>query len=293
MKTSIQKILLSLLSIIVVAILFALLFLLATSAKSKSFTIADTYTEVFLGDSHVRYAVNDSLLKNSTNLGNSSESTYFSYYKLHQLLKSNQSIRTVYLGFSYHNISDYYDEYISGQYALGVAPNYFYLLPFTEQLQMIGWNTKRLPLFVKAILKSGVKIWRNQNTFTGGFDNPHINTTANQATMDERLALQYYSNDTLNSFSTLNLKSFVNIVALCKEKQVELVIVNTPMHPYYQSKVPQEFIDKYHSLIHEYNLRTIDLTLLQLPDSGFQGEGDLVSITGALRATEEMKSIIE
>ena len=121
-------------SILLAAILLLFLFLFATSAKSKSFRIDDTITEVFLGDSHVRYALNDSLLKNSINLGNSSESVYFSYYKLDQLLKSKHSIETVYLGFSYHNISDYYDGYINGQYALSVAPNYFYLLPFREQV---------------------------------------------------------------------------------------------------------------------------------------------------------------
>lgn len=269
------------------------MFLTITSVKSKAFRIDDAYSEVFLGDSHVRYAVNDSLLKNGINLGNSSESIYFSYYKLDQLLKSNQSIETVYLGFSYHNISDYYDEYINGLYALSVAPNYFYLLSFTKQLQLIGWNSGKLPSFVKAIMKSGVKIWRNENTFIEGFNNTHTNTRANKTTMDERLNFQYYTNDTLNSFSTLNLKSFADIVALCKEKQVELVILNTPIHPYFKSKIPQEFIDKHHSLIHQYNLRTIDLTVLELSDSDFQGEGDLVSMEGALKATEELKRIIE
>lgn len=293
MKTTIKKTFIFLLNTLIAAILIALLFLFATSAKSKSFSIDDTITEVFLGDSHMRYAVNDSLLPHSINLGNSSESVYFSYYKLKQLLKSNQSIETVYLGFSYHNISDYYDQYINGQYALSVSPNYFYILPLTEQFQMIIWNIQRLPSFVMAVLKSGVKVWRNQNTYEGGFDNPHTNTTANKATMDERLNSQYYSNITLNSFSTLNLKYFDNIVDFCKEKQVELVIVNTPMQTYYQSKVPQNYIDKYLSIIKTNNLRIIDLSLLVLPDTSFKGEGDLVSMEGAMRGTEEIKMIVE
>lgn len=293
MKTSAQKTFIFLLSILIVAILFTLLFFVATTAKSKSFSIDDTITEVFLGDSHVRYAVNDSLLPLSINLGNSSESVYFSFFKLKHLLKSNHSIESLYLGFSYHNISDYYDQYINGQYSHSVAPSYFYLLPFTEKVQMIGWNIRRLPSFVKAILKSGLKIWRNDNTFKGGFNNPHTNTTANKATMDERLNSQYYRNDTLSSFSTLNLRYFDSNVALCKEQQVELVIVNTPIHSYYQSKIPKEFVDKHNSLTHSYNLRTIDLTVLELPDTSFQGEGDLVSMEGAMRATEEIKTNIE
>jgi hypothetical protein len=35
------------------------------------------------------------------------------------------------------------------------------------------------------------------------------------------------------------------------------------------------------------------LTVLELPDTSFQGEGDLVSMEGAMRATEEIKTNIE
>lgn len=289
MKKSFQKIIIFLLSILAVGILFVLLFLLATSAKSKSFQIDDTITKVFLGDSHVRYAVNDIMLPNSINLGNSSESVYFSYYKLKQLLKSNPAIETVNLGFSYHNISDYYDQFIYGQYAQSVAANYFYILSFTEQLQMIKWNIRKLPSFVVAILKSGIKIWRNENTFEGGFDNPYTNTAANKAIMDERLNFQYYTNGTLNSFSDLNMNYFGKIVELCNEFNVKLVILNTPMHSYYKSKVPQKFIDKYNLILSSDNLRSFDLSILEMPDNCFQEDGDLVSLEGSVRVTEEIK----
>lgn len=292
MNSSVKKTFFILLSIVVIGILLVFIFLLGTSAKSKSLQIDDTVTEVFLGDSHVRYAVNDALLSSSINLGNSSESVYFSYHKLKLLLKSNPSIKTVYLGFSYHNISEYYDEYIYGQYAPSVASNYFYILSFAEQMQQIKWNFKRLPSFLVATMKSGVKIWRNENTFEGGFNNPHTSTEANMATMDERLNSQYYTYDTLSSFSTLNLRYFDNIVALCSDLGVELVIVNTPMHLYYKSKIPQKFIDKYNSIINANNLRTIDLTLLELSNTSFQADGDLVSFEGAMRATEEIKQSI-
>ncbi len=289
MKTSAQKISIFILNLFGIGVLLIIIFLISTNIKSKSFKIDDTYTDVFLGDSHVRYTVNDTLLAHSISLANSSESIYFSYHKLKLLLKSNQTIETVHLGFSYHNISDYYDQYINGKYSQSVAPNYFYILSFNEQLQMFKWNSRRLPSFVRAILKSGIKIWRNENTFTGGFDNPYTNTTANNATMDERLKLQYYTNDTLNSFSALNLKYFDNIVELCKEQQVELVIINTPVHAYFLSKVPQKFIDRYNSIINSNNLRIIDLTLMDLPDTSFQAEGDLVSMEGSMRGTDELK----
>ena len=36
---------------------------------------------------------------------------YFSYFKLKNILEENPNVRTVYLGFSYHNLSSHYDEY--------------------------------------------------------------------------------------------------------------------------------------------------------------------------------------
>lgn len=293
MKSSVHKIFYFITSILAICILLVAIFIVATNAKAKSFRIDHDKTKVFMGDSHMRYAVNDSLLTHSINLGNSSESVYFSYYKLKRLLQANPSIETIYWGFSYHNISSYYNEYIYGKYAQEIAANYFYLLPFTEQLQMIKWNSRRWPSFVNAILKSGVKVWRKENTFEGGFDNPYINTTINKETMNRRLNFQYYTNGNLNSFSSLNLNYFENFVEHCKAQHVELVIVNTPMHPYYKAKIPQAYIDKYDSLTQHYNLRTIDLTILDLPNHSFQPEGDLVSMDGALRATEEIKTIIE
>lgn len=32
-----------------------------------------------------------------------------------------------------------------------------------------------------------------------------------------------------------------NIVSLCQHENVELIILNTPLHPYYRSKIPEEF----------------------------------------------------
>lgn len=293
MKSSIQKISVLLISILLALVVFVLLFILATSAKAKSLRIDDSITNVFLGDSHIRYAIDDSMLSNSINLGNSSESVYFTYYKLKQLLNSNSSVETVYVGFSYHNISSYYDEYIYGQYSQSVAPNYFYVLPLTEQLQMIKWNFKALPSFMAATLKTGIRIWRNENTFEGGFDNRFYDTAANRATMDKRLEHQFFTNDTLNSFSSLNIRYFDNIAELSQEYEVELIIVNTPLHAYYQSQLPQKFIDKYHALIKSHNLRTIDMSHLELSDSSYQKEGDLVSEEGAKSVTKEVQTSMD
>lgn len=287
MKSFLKQNFIARLLILAVAIVILLfLFVIATTFKTKTFRVDNTIEEVFMGDSHVRYAVSDSLLNHSANMANSSESTYFSYYKLKQLLQSNPNIKTVYLGFSYHNISAYYDQYTYGRYS--VAPTYFYLLPIKEQLQMIKWSFKRLPSFLFNILKSGTKSWMNKITFQGGFDNPFTNVSARETTMNERLNFQYYEDGKLHSFSHLNLAYFDNIIALCNERNVKLIILNTPLHPYYLQKVPTKFVNKYDSLISSKNIAIMDLSQLELADHCFQPDGDLVSREGAIETTIEI-----
>ena len=274
--------------LIISIIVISLVFLFATTFKAKTFKVDETVEEIFVGDSHVRYAVDDSLLINSLNMGNSSESTYFSYYKLRQILKSNPNITTIYLGFSYHNISGYYDQYTFGRYSREIASKYFFILPIEEQLQVLMWNLKKLPHFKLSLLKSGVKIWMNKDTFQGSSNNPYNNVSAQETIMDERLNFQYYIDGKINSFSNLNLTYFDKIVSLCQNEKVELIVLNTPLHSYYQTKVPEEFINKYNSIVSSKDIQVLDLSLLDLPDYCFQPDGDLLSKEGSIETTKEI-----
>ncbi|MDD3356846.1 MAG: hypothetical protein PHP72_08035 [Dysgonamonadaceae bacterium] len=275
-------------TVIVILISLLIMFLFATGLKAKSYKINSDITKLYMGDSHVRYAVNENLLKHSLNLGNSSESLYFSYFKLRQTVKNNPNIQELNLGFSCHNISEYYDDYIFGKYSNSVTPNYFYILPFDEQLKMMKRDFKQVLPRLVHVLKSGINSWFNKNTFEGGYDNLFTDVMPVKASMDERLNLQYYSNGTLHSFSSLNLIYLDKIVKLCKEKNVNLIVINTPMHPYYQAKVPKKFVEKYNSIVSSKNLKVMDLTRLELPENCYQPDGDLVLEEGATETTKEI-----
>lgn len=47
---------------------------------------------VFIGDSHIQYAIQDDFFSNAKNLAINSESTYFSYYKIEKIIKENPNI---------------------------------------------------------------------------------------------------------------------------------------------------------------------------------------------------------
>ncbi len=69
-------------TIIGAAIIIFILFLIITTLNARSFQVDETVKEIFVGDSHIRYAFDDNLDINTLNMGSSSESTYFTYFKL-------------------------------------------------------------------------------------------------------------------------------------------------------------------------------------------------------------------
>ncbi|MEO7445686.1 MAG: hypothetical protein ABIT96_13070 [Ferruginibacter sp.] len=259
--------------------------------KTKSFQINDNITEVFIGDSHIQGTIKDSLLPRGINIGNSGESYYLSYFKLVKLLGSNANIQKVYLGFSYHNISGYYYDFVYGKFSSSVVPSYYYILPANEQMKLLVYNYKTLPAFLKNSIKSAADILRNRVAFEGGYINIFDSSRADRKSMDKRINFQFYKEGEIYPFSSLNLDYLNKISALCKEHHVELILVSTPLHPYFLNKIPVEYIRKYDSIIYNGNYHVIDLHRMLKHDDEFIPDGDHVSVKGAMLTTRKFLAL--
>lgn len=278
------------LAFLILPIIAGILFVICINNLSSEYQLKSNIKNIYLGDSHIQQAINDSIIPNSLNLGLSSESFYFSYYKLKVLLNNNSSVEKVYLGLSYHSLSNYYDRFINGNYSSAVAPNYFYILPPKEQIRMIYWNKTNLVPFIKSVVKHGfIKLIKNDySSFLGGYSN-HFNTTsAVNSSMDKRLIFQYYNNGRLNPFSEINIEYLNKIAVLCKSKGVELYTLNTPLYDYYSEKVPIKYKEKLHEIISESKLNYIDLSNLEFKREYFIPDGDHVSKLGADATSVEL-----
>jgi len=266
------------------------LLLISYISKTIHYKLNDSITDIYIGDSHIQCAINDSLLQNSKNVATSAESFYFSYYKLENLIEKNQHIQKVYLGVSYHSLSNYYNDFISGEYSLSTSPKYFYFLPVEEQFKLVAWNRKDLPAFIKAVSRIGYTLLTDDGTYFSsfGYSNNFTNVTASKPSMEKRLQFQYYTNGKLNDFSEINLLYLKKIITLCKTNKIDLVLLNTPLHPYYKSKIPANYIAKFNEIAKSYNLKVIDFSNLSLSDSCFVPDGDHVSEKGARLATKEI-----
>lgn len=228
---------------------------------------------IFIGDSHVQLSINDNILSNTANFAINSESTYFSYYKLKKILSENSNIKKIYLGFSYHNISSYYDEFIYGKRAQDILPRYFDLLPFREKLRC-------MPLKVSVFYRNYINI--KKNGINHGYDNKFISTSAIKKHMIKRVNTQFFtdSGDVL-SFSEINIQYLKKIKDLVRTEDIELIILKVPVHPYYSKLIPNEYIEKFNNLMLEHQLVTLDFNSIVLDDSCFIPDGDHVSLKGA------------
>jgi len=82
------------------------------------------------------------------------------------------------------------------------------------------------------------------------------------------------------------MKPFFNkIIDLCNKNKVKLITLNTPLHSYYKSKIPSEYLNKYNEIIRQDRIVTINFDELVLDDSCFIPDGDHVSVKGALQTS--------
>ena len=126
------------------------------TSHSVDSQISNDVRFILIGDSHVNQAFDERFLPKSENIATTSESLYFSYYKLKVVLDNYPSVEKVFLGLSYHNISNYYDRFISGKFSATTAPKYFYLLPTNEKMKHLYWNSSKTVPFIKVVFKLSV-----------------------------------------------------------------------------------------------------------------------------------------
>ena len=290
MKQFIKKIFIFI-SIPLTLILISLLLVFYTS-KKIDYKLNKNIKEIYIGDSHIQCAINDSLLTNAKNVSKGAESFYFSYFKLKKLLEQNQQIERVYLGASYHSFSNYYDQFIVGQFSSFIAPKYFYVLPLKQKIKLVRWNLNDLPKLVGTIFKESQSYLFEDHAFNyGNYSNKFKKSKAIPSIMNKRLEYQYYTDKKLNDFSDINMEYFFKIITLCKVQNVDLVLLNTPLHHYFKSKVPISYINKFDELVKSNKLSVIDFKLLTFTDSSFIPDGDHVSVKETFNIAKELEGL--
>ena len=259
--------------------------------NSQQFQLNTDTSILFAGDSHVVGAIPDTLYLNSKNIGLRSESYYHTFHKLKYFIE-NQKIRKIYLGFSYHNISSYYDSFINGYYSTFLSSKFFFILPIKEKLRVLLWNRKKLIRFINEITNMCKLLQSNKHNsksnFIDGFDIFHWNTTFSEKACVQRINKQFFKNGQISEFADLNLIYLNAIIDMCRQKDVELILITTPLHVKYIQRIPKPYVEKFQNFTR--GNKSINLASFALVDSCFSPDGDHINYKGVFKINEKLKS---
>jgi len=253
---------------------------------------------IVAGDSHTQSSVNDSILKHSVNVSQSSEPYLYSYSILKFLIKNNPQITTVILGYSFNNLTESYDEVIfEEEWTKLNYPKYLPILDAESYWLLITRNNvgmlKSLPNICSATLEVMIKpVVISSFPFLGHYyGSPQSNM--NDSTIDIAINRHYLKDSGDQKLSDIQVEYLRKIVQFCNQRKVKVILLNTPVNRKYFDKIPAKFIREYYSVAKELEQQTIffDLHDYYLADNCF-GDGDHLNMYGAEILSRKLDSLL-
>jgi hypothetical protein len=284
MKIFIRKIVL--MSFITIGVLLLSTFINYVLLKyDNTFKMTEKVNTLILGDSHTRYALNDSILNNTFNLSNDADSYFYSYLKLKQVEKKNEQLDTVLLSFSQHNIHKCIENrwLLNDQHLKGRLEQYIPLLSFDDYLFLL----KNKPFVAIASIFSQIKyppyLFMGKNKYGGYKDLKRVILEEEIDKQKTNGYRQEYKSFNDSPLETMYLKK---IVQFCETNDLTLIFINPPLYKTLQNK--QFGLYKYYEMNFS-NITFLDFSKLEMKDSYF---GDLVHLTpsGARYFSELIKN---
>jgi hypothetical protein len=200
----------------------------------------------------------------------------------------------VYLGFSYHNLSSYFDDYIYGETSLQFFDRYIDILDYSDYFLLIKNNPRNIAKMGQLIIRNGItSLYDGECAFLGKFPDEKMVDTFRLEQCKKRIKDQYYQNGKILPYSEINIKFLIKIITFCNEKHLKLVVLNTPQQKNYFQLIPENYIEKYKQIVNEYKLNVYNFNDMTLPDSCFLPDGDHINYNGTFFVSKKFKEYHE
>lgn len=238
------------------------------------FQIAASKSTVIIGDSHLELALDDSILTNSVNLASRAEVYLFNYIKLRKVLDHNPHLKKVILGYAYHNLKKDIDRIMMTEtYLISRLERYGFIMNRSDWSRFIRikphYIIKGFWRIYKRICLIGIRCLRHvsyRDLDIGGF---YAMTTDR---LDwAKAQLEKNSNQPKDpGIASIQIEYLIKIRDLCQDKGVELVLLNTPIHPLLEKASKEErrnYQEIYTQYFNDYTL--LDYSGYSMADSCF------------------------
>ena len=266
---------------ILVSFLFSLIFTAVYFIISTaSFDIPKDRNILIVGDSHTACSIDDAIFTHSVNMSQGGTAYLYSYIKVRKFINENPHIDTVLVSFHGTGITKGMDEFTTGErYILKDIPWHISLLK-TDELPVFIFK----PSFYSALAKVPLKHIRAVFRYIVGYSLTYndLYIGGYERTDRERLEKaieREESNEYKESgFSEYQLKFLLKIIELCKEKNVRIILISTPIYNVERYGYLPELNSFYNTYLS--GVQFLDFSTFAMPDYGY-GDIDHLNYKGA------------
>jgi hypothetical protein len=262
---------------------FILLVYFITIYFVNQYIIATTNPQIpkakvlIVGDSHTQRAINPSFFSDAVNISQLAEPYVVSFWKLKKILSFYQP-DTLILGFGAHNFSELDDFRFSTE---RWSPEMFFRTYPIERFEYLKTIPIDYELFYTTLFKNLCLFPKlHHNNYIGEYFPESLNKLTNTKQIIQR---HFYTNDNMYKISNTAVSYLDSIVYLCKEKKIELILINCPVHKSYKKEIPEKFnsfFEKQKLKYTEKAIKILDYSNMEFPDSCYS-DADHLNYKGA------------
>ncbi len=232
--------------------------------------VKEDTTTLLLGDSHIQFSLNDSIIPHSINVAVGGESYFYSYQKLKFFTQNYPGINTVVLGFAEHNVDKIYEEqWIKNPVQIrewtSKYCNFYDLDAFKTMAHISFWDLCfgmiRIPFYSFKFIYSYIKDPSFRALRMGGYKG-----WLNYSVLKKQLAeIQKREGITDLNFSDVNIKYLDKIIEYTRDNHIQLILLSTPIHKelYKYDKTIhlkfKDFYNKRYSQVTFWNYTTFEM----------------------------------
>ncbi len=263
-----------------------------TSFTKETVNLKPSKRVYIFGDSHGACSFTPKHIDQTTNYSNWGESVVFSYYKLKYLLESSQvdSQSVVALVFSYHTLYPCRENYLLPEQRNEILLNYY---PFLDNSgkDLVGRTGVEFFLtqlkydfgFPLMLKKHLLAVKQNRNDAIAGFSTSEKTQNVSREHAQHKINIHFNNNQDSTSQT---LEDYLGLMAeLTGRYNLQLVLVNTPKHPFYNDLLPERVLTAHNRVVKDVTVKYNHVKYLdyskQFSDSTYFRDTDHLNMLGA------------
>lgn len=257
-----------------------------TSLKKQQVNI------LMAGDSHVQNSIDPGIFTSARNIAQSAEPYLMTFWKLSYIF-DRMKVDTLILGFSHQNLAAFNDRKFSEEewsyemFSRGYPLHNF--LGDNEGLEIdyrdcLSVYIKKLCLYPKL----------HHLPFMGHYQGISHHDVSD---VEEAIRRHYYNGDDMAGVSERSIAYLDSIVDLCRQNEVQLIMVGTPVFPEYYERIPPQIKLRYEQIKKDLEQEYDHISVIDMTEHFYEEEyylnSDHLNKEGAGKFSGELKKRLQ